>query len=192
MFRQNQGIIKQEPGPRSTGAAGKECGGWWARLGSNQRPAGYDPAALPLSYGPSWVAYARDLGHVKEHRAGASGHRARSATRRLRIPGLRRGSEVGLQSQQFPLGGPPNRARPFCPLPAPPVARRKLRASAVPRQQAPRGPLRRRALRGRPPPGPQFPAGHRHRQPLAALLPQLRPAAAPLPGPLIRGFPYKA
>src|SRR3970040_2648899 len=26
--------------------------GWWARLGSNQEPAPYEGAALPLSYGP--------------------------------------------------------------------------------------------------------------------------------------------
>ena len=26
---------------------------WWARLGSNQRPADYESAALPLSYRPS-------------------------------------------------------------------------------------------------------------------------------------------
>jgi hypothetical protein len=25
---------------------------WWAHLGSNQGPAGYEPVALPLSYGP--------------------------------------------------------------------------------------------------------------------------------------------
>ncbi len=25
---------------------------WWAHLGSNQGPAGYEPAALPLSYRP--------------------------------------------------------------------------------------------------------------------------------------------
>ena len=25
---------------------------WWARMGSNQRPTGYEPVALPLSYGP--------------------------------------------------------------------------------------------------------------------------------------------
>ena len=25
---------------------------WWARQESNLRPAGYEPAALPLSYGP--------------------------------------------------------------------------------------------------------------------------------------------
>lgn len=25
---------------------------WWARQGSNLRPTGYEPAALPLSYGP--------------------------------------------------------------------------------------------------------------------------------------------
>ena len=29
---------------------------WWARLGSNQRPAGYEPAALPLSYGPPYCS----------------------------------------------------------------------------------------------------------------------------------------
>ena len=28
----------------------------WARLGSNQRPAGYEPAALPLSYGPLYCS----------------------------------------------------------------------------------------------------------------------------------------
>ena len=28
----------------------------WARLGSNQRPAGYEPAALPLSYGPPYCS----------------------------------------------------------------------------------------------------------------------------------------
>ena len=27
----------------------------WARLDSNQRPGGYEPHALPLSYGPSWA-----------------------------------------------------------------------------------------------------------------------------------------
>ena len=25
---------------------------WWAQLGSNQRPTGYEPVALPLSYRP--------------------------------------------------------------------------------------------------------------------------------------------
>lgn len=25
---------------------------WWARLGSNQLPDGYEPSALPVSYGP--------------------------------------------------------------------------------------------------------------------------------------------
>ncbi len=25
---------------------------WWARLDSNQRPIGYEPTALPLSYEP--------------------------------------------------------------------------------------------------------------------------------------------
>ncbi len=28
------------------------CTAWWARLDSNQRPIGYEPTALPLSYGP--------------------------------------------------------------------------------------------------------------------------------------------
>ncbi len=27
---------------------------WWARQGSNLRPIGYEPTALPLSYGPTW------------------------------------------------------------------------------------------------------------------------------------------
>ena len=27
----------------------------WARLDSNQRPGGYEPHALPLSYGPDWA-----------------------------------------------------------------------------------------------------------------------------------------
>ena len=27
--------------------------GWWARQGSNLRPIGYEPTALPLSYRPS-------------------------------------------------------------------------------------------------------------------------------------------
>ena len=26
---------------------------WWARPDSNQRPIGYEPTALPLSYGPA-------------------------------------------------------------------------------------------------------------------------------------------
>ena len=30
---------------------------WWARQGSNLRPTGYEPAALPLSYGPSRQLY---------------------------------------------------------------------------------------------------------------------------------------
>ena len=29
---------------------------WWARQGSNLRPIGYEPSALPLSYGPSCAA----------------------------------------------------------------------------------------------------------------------------------------
>jgi hypothetical protein len=29
---------------------------WWARLDSNQRPTGYEPGALPLSYGPERCA----------------------------------------------------------------------------------------------------------------------------------------
>ena len=32
---------------------------WWARQGSNLRPTGYEPAALPLSYGPP--AYPKPL-----------------------------------------------------------------------------------------------------------------------------------
>src|SRR5688572_25274237 len=31
----------------------------WARLGSNQGPTGYEPAALPLSYGPGHEARPR-------------------------------------------------------------------------------------------------------------------------------------
>ena len=38
---------------------------WWARQGSNLPPAGYEPAALPLSYGPVRLAYARRFQGVK-------------------------------------------------------------------------------------------------------------------------------
>ena len=32
------------------------CPVWWARQGSNLRPIGYEPTALPLSYGPKGVS----------------------------------------------------------------------------------------------------------------------------------------
>ena len=37
---------------RSPGGLTTDNRVWWARLGSNQRPIGYEPTALPLSYGP--------------------------------------------------------------------------------------------------------------------------------------------
>ena len=37
----------------STLAPSGESPGWWAHPGSNQDLTGYEPAALPLSYGPS-------------------------------------------------------------------------------------------------------------------------------------------
>ena len=30
---------------------------WWARLDSNQQPTGYEPGALPLSYGPAGTQF---------------------------------------------------------------------------------------------------------------------------------------
>ncbi len=38
----------------------------WARLGSNQRPSGYEPRALPLSYGPEigLTKLYHDLAHL--------------------------------------------------------------------------------------------------------------------------------
>ena len=41
------------------------CRKKWARQGSNLPPAGYEPAALPLSYGPVSLAYARSFQGVK-------------------------------------------------------------------------------------------------------------------------------
>ncbi len=43
----------------SNGRAGCGAALGWARLGSNQGPTGYEPAALPLSYGPQGNAPAR-------------------------------------------------------------------------------------------------------------------------------------
>jgi hypothetical protein len=45
---------------------------WWARLDSNQRPTGYEPGALPLSYGPGCCAgsAANHAEYSTEHRGG--------------------------------------------------------------------------------------------------------------------------
>ena len=37
-------------------AVGKGRVEWWAHPDSNQGPAGYEPAALPLSYGPKSIS----------------------------------------------------------------------------------------------------------------------------------------
>ncbi len=39
---------------------GTACLRWWAQPDSNQRPTGYEPAALPLSYGPLQNAQERE------------------------------------------------------------------------------------------------------------------------------------
>ncbi len=46
MFRRNAGVM------RGLGRARTPTRNEWARLDSNQGPTGYEPAALPLSYGP--------------------------------------------------------------------------------------------------------------------------------------------
>ena len=38
---------------------------WWARQGSNLRPIGYEPTALPLSYGPHVRSLAEGFQRVK-------------------------------------------------------------------------------------------------------------------------------
>ena len=38
---------------------------WWARKGSNLRPSGYEPRALPLSYGPQ-EHLAKIISHCKQ------------------------------------------------------------------------------------------------------------------------------
>ena len=34
---------------------------WWARLDSNQQPTGYEPGALPLSYGPAATQFTAEV-----------------------------------------------------------------------------------------------------------------------------------
>lgn len=50
---------------------------WWAQLGSNQRPFGCKPNALPLSYAPGASAASRRIGSL-------SGYRLRTPHRTVR------------------------------------------------------------------------------------------------------------
>ncbi len=49
------GAATRPPGVLSIASSGSP---WWARQGSNLRPIGYEPTALPLSYGPDTAFYA--------------------------------------------------------------------------------------------------------------------------------------